>query len=134
MKTYYKVVSSNRDSVNSLTKVNYDLNKETKPPISGSKLFVFDSYNNAVNFINKQWSHCNIFACTIKGKSKVVDYYPDYAFFDNMEKFWKEYNTAKKRKINISKYLEKSKYAKKKANWPKGTVWCNSVTLTQKVY
>ena len=134
-KTYYKVVLSGKiNSVNSFIKVNYELNEETKPHIKGSKLFVFENYSDAVYYTKKILDYCDIFACTIKGKSKVVDYFPDYSSVDNILKFWEEYNIAKKRKINISKYLEKSKFAIKRAYWPEGTVWCNSVTLTQKIH
>lgn len=122
----YKVVRNNNGilksyALNNIYCVFYKKNKKTNPHpnLKGSKLFAFNTLDNAVNFINENTYFKNdveIWECEAEGCG-----YPKYmSAITNIFNYW----------------LNKNKHKKNYSSNPsfKGTVTCSSITLKKKIY
>lgn len=138
MKKYYKVIdaASHRSCGVIVTSCKYALNQTTKPYFSASKLFVFNSLKNARKFADDRVYDSIIFECVVTKPCKPIPYKPKTVWLDSIKDYWNAYNTAKQQaKKNKKAFREYFNY--KLAvwiNWPEGTVWCDSVTLTKQIY
>lgn len=137
MKTYYKVCNTSRNDIltsavcNYFAPVEYKINQAVVAP-EDTKLFVFNNLTAAKKFVYSQianitYLRLKIFECTITNPRKPIDAWNATSRL----KFWKDIKIARKKKVNILRYLIKNgSYADP---WPAGTIWCDSVTLTKQV-
>jgi len=124
-KTYYKVTDENLQSamshmLHSDLVVSYSVGKWTRPKIVGTKLMVFDNYNN----INCKGLFKIIWRVEVEKPSK-------NGFFVNG--IWCREETP------MSIFWEKLRLKLKKKKYtpdipPKGTVFCSAVKLIERVY
>jgi len=114
---YYKVVDNSKRSIVSHNYcVQYKLNEWAYPhkDLKDSKLFVFDSYENALNFRNDM-GYGEIYECEVKNPKKVKF----VAGLSSLYSFWE----AKRKK---------KKYIGFKQSY-KGTVGCDAVKLIENI-
>lgn len=117
---YYKVVREDMESMVKLPddfKVTYKIGEWVEPKVKNTKLFVFDSFQMAAEFISSHNTYRAIYECEVKnpGKPKFLGQIWD------INSFWK------------LKWLKKNLYGvRKKA--PTGTISCDSVKLIKLVH
>lgn len=104
----------------------YQVNQWVYPSVKHTKLYVFDSYENAMGWI--QHDNCNkklvkLFECKIK--NPVKDFHISYTNEDCMYRFWVYYNELRKKRKSI-KSLASFKYIT-------GTVGCSAIKLTKEI-
>jgi len=56
MKTYYKVVTEDLESLTSIAPIQYKIDQWVGPHLKGSAIFVFDTLQHAKNF-RRRWSY-----------------------------------------------------------------------------
>lgn len=104
--------------------ISYELNKTAYAP-TGTKLFVFDNIHNAQKFARINIG--KLFECIVKNPRQPVQV---RSYYRNT--YWTLINEARKRKISIKQHLYKHNIGSGQY-WPKGTIWCDSVTLTKQI-
>lgn len=131
MKTYYKAVIARRDgrlqsfcdndlygiwmdNKNVDFSVTYIPNQFVKPNVENTKLYVFNTLEDAKFFC--RYSNAQIWECEVKNPTTCKF----LSFLDSVGSFWK----------NKKKHLSVSSYAK---HCPKGTRTCDAVKLLKKV-
>lgn len=98
---FYKVVKRRSKNCRDLTScvlgaVGYGLKYKTqrwrKPALKNSKIFVFDTLDNAKNFLNKNWytdkEKICIYECEVRNPEKAKKY-AFYPMDHDIEHFWK---------------------------------------------
>lgn len=138
MKKHYKVIDAQTYRSCAIIAINckYALNQTTKPQLSGSKLFVFNSLENARKFADDRVYDSIIFECVVTKPCEPIPYKPIKYWLDSIKDYWNAYNAAKQQATKNKKAFRK--YFKTMylcgTHWPEGTVWCDSVTLTKRIY
>ena len=148
-KTYYKVVYKNphgqltsaclntniigEDRIFALT---YKKGIPTRPVIEGSPLFVFGKIFEAQNFIYQNYfsyemASMQIWRCEVENPR--VPHLPKFRRLLCIQTGWDEINKCRTRKKSPRKDARTSIVLDVSTTWPKGTYWCSSVTLKEKV-
>ncbi len=116
MKIYYKVVREGR-SWNDKKLVYPPLEEVVAP--EGTKLFIFDSLSNLLEMMRGfNPEDCTYWECTAKNVSR-----PKYMASCNLAEFWRK----RKNGSNLSDWYGAERVFK-------GTLFCDSLTLTKKIY
>jgi hypothetical protein len=98
----------------------YEINKWTVPKIKGSKLFVFDSYDNALDFRICLFDSI-IYSCVVRNPCNSGPFHTRVSC-DIIPMMWKN-------------FAQKKKYTHLACGSPPtGTVWVDAVKLIEKVY
>lgn len=119
MKTYYKVVNPELKSCCANPgfpeeyRVQYKLNEWVKPVMPNTRLFIFDSINDAEWFRHRMGLHYKVYPCYAKKVARVKK----LAAPMNIVNFWK----FKKLHRKIDRYLL--------TDLPRGTLSCSEVML-----
>lgn len=122
----YKMLRSFADHLGDY-KIKYSLNNWTYP--NKGKLFVFKAFGDAKKFT--PGTNFPIYSCEVKNArpfQKMV-----FNTHSNYDDFWNLYEEARKKKVNIAKYLEKN-YKGQLMSAPIGTYACDAVKLLERSY
>ncbi len=123
-KIYYKVLDR-RALTSCTTHLKYTEKQWTTPTISGSKLAVFATLQDA-----KEFTHSNtiIYKCYVKNPIKPYKYRSGLS--NSYHIYWDVVAAARKRKKNITAALDKAGYY---YAWPNNTILCNAVMLLKPI-
>lgn len=144
MKTYYKVLTIEPDAaLTSICQIEdvvgvgreraleYKPGQWTVPTLKGSKLFIFDSFDNAKEFAHKMLStHAAIWECQVKNPLPMPQISRTRAGY--IEDFWETWIEARQKHAPALKAIQR--------HWtsiftaPQGTFGASAVKLTKEVY